>query len=105
MDDALGNLAVKGDNLCILGRILLDSENYDISKEHFEQALEIYQELDNQKDIALVFNNLGRVYDENGDIIKAKEYYNKALQIVLELGLEDDRLTEIIRNNLNSLEE
>ena len=45
------------------------------------------------------------MYDEEGNLHKAKEYYNMGLQIMLDLGLEDDRLTEIIRNNLKSLEE
>jgi len=89
----------------VLGRILLDKEEFDPAKTYFEQALEIYKELDNEKDIALTLNNLGRVYDEKEDVKKAIEFYKDALDILIRLGLKDDRLTEIVRNNLESLED
>jgi tetratricopeptide (TPR) repeat protein len=48
---------------------------------YFTRALEIYQRVKNRTGEADTLYNMGQVYQWNGESAKAKEYYNKSLQV------------------------
>jgi tetratricopeptide (TPR) repeat protein len=49
--------------------------------DYFNRALELYQRLKNKTGEADTLYNIGQVYQWNGEAAKAKEYYNKSLQV------------------------
>jgi tetratricopeptide (TPR) repeat protein len=49
--------------------------------EYFTRALELYQRTKNRTGEADTLFNMGQVYQWNGDSGKAKEYYNRSLQV------------------------
>ena len=49
--------------------------------EYFNRALAIYQRVKNRTGEADTLFNMGQVYQWNGESAKAKEYYNKSLQV------------------------
>ena len=53
---------------------------YEIMQK-YDQALENYNKANSIKETALVDNQIGHVYDLQGDNVKAREYYQKALAI------------------------
>jgi tetratricopeptide (TPR) repeat protein len=49
--------------------------------DYFSRALVIYQRVKNRTGEADTLYNMGQVYQWNGESAKAKEYYNKSLQV------------------------
>ena len=46
----------------------------------------IYKELDNKQGMALYYNNIGNIYNSQGNYDKGLEYYSKSVSIKKELG-------------------
>ena len=79
--------------------------DYDRAIECYKQALEI--DLHNlgpeHLEVAILYNNLAVAYQHQSKLYRAKEYYQKALKIGLELLGEDDPHIRMFQDNLNSL--
>ena len=54
--------------------------------DYFNQALQIYKQLKNQKFEGVTLNNLGGLYDDLGDKAKALDYYDQALELQRAVG-------------------
>ncbi len=57
-------------------------KEYDLAEFYGKKALEIREELGDSVEIAEGLNGLGAITTYKGDLIKAKEYYERALQIL-----------------------
>jgi len=68
-----------------------DNEEYDKAIELFQQALEIYQELDNREGEASSLNGLGMCYEDLGEFQEAITLYREGLIIFQDIG---DRINE-----------
>ncbi len=66
--------------------ILNNKGKYKEALELCRQALEIYNQLHSQKDIAIVYNNLAYEYESLGELEPAIEYYLKSAAISEKLG-------------------
>ena len=70
-----------------LAMILIDQGKYPEALELLEELLPTYQMLgngdDENEDVAGTYNNMGRVYDKQGQYENALEQYSKSLQIEL----------------------
>lgn len=73
----------------------------------FEEALNIYQELldyqiskygEKYYRNAYIYNNIGRVYEETGDTVRALEQYQKAIEMLNNAGKQGGWIWEIYQN-------
>ena len=73
----------------------------------FDEALEIYGDLlkyqvnkygEKYYGNALIYNNIGRVYEEQGDVSDALVYYRKALELLENTGKQDGEIEAINQN-------
>jgi tetratricopeptide (TPR) repeat protein len=64
-----------------IGKIKFDLNEYEESLKFYEAALKIDEALDNVENQGIDFGNIGTVYDIQGDLKTALEYYKKALKI------------------------
>lgn len=55
------------------------SGNYALAIDYFYQSLRIKEDIKDHKGIAATLNNIGMIYDEQGDQDKAIEHYSKAI--------------------------
>ncbi|MDE6277769.1 MAG: tetratricopeptide repeat protein [Muribaculaceae bacterium] len=64
--------------------------DYSVALSYYQKALSSALEQYGEKnpDMALSYNNIGTVYDSQGDYDKALEYFQKAPNIWLEVGEE-----------------
>lgn len=65
-------------------------DNPDRTKEHYEQSLKLFKELDSKEGISKAFFGLGVVEDSKGDYGRALEYYQKSLALYQELDYFPD---------------
>lgn len=73
----------------------------DSSVYYLNQSLEIRKTLNKPFPLALSYTNLAEVMDQNGDIQKAHQFYNKALQISNAIKYHD--LSNFIYGNLSKI--
>jgi serine phosphatase RsbU (regulator of sigma subunit)/tetratricopeptide (TPR) repeat protein len=59
---------------------------YDMASRNYLKALGIADKLDDQKNISLLYTNLGNVYYEEGSFDKALDYFRRALKINRDLN-------------------
>jgi tetratricopeptide (TPR) repeat protein len=84
----------------ILGAISLEAdpaqEKEPSADTCFEKAIAIFSEIKAENHLALAYAGLGRCYGNKGDVAKARDYLNRALEIFKRLGtlLEPDRVRE-----------
>ncbi len=69
----------------LLGEIALKTDSCQ-AMFHFEKALEVFRKINAENELALAYSGYGRLYKQQGNIGKAKEYLNKALDIFERLG-------------------
>ncbi len=74
-----------------LGRIHLDRGEYPAAIEKLESALETYTKAGNPNETSRVLALLGKVYDQQGVVARAKNYYDDALVGFTKL---EDRVNE-----------
>ncbi|MGC8995186.1 MAG: tetratricopeptide repeat protein [Thermoplasmata archaeon] len=65
----------------IIGNIYYYNYNDESSINYYKRALNIFQNLGFEKEVATIYNNLGNIYMEK-DLEKGLDYYNLALEIV-----------------------
>ena len=56
------------------------------SSTHFEKSISMLKEIKAENELALAYGGYGRLYKQHGNIRKAKEYLNLALEILNRLG-------------------
>jgi len=66
-----------------IGYIRAQLSEWDASEEAYKQSLELFEQL-GDKEISRVYYNMGWNYFHRGDLEKAAEYYDKALDIAQE---------------------
>ena len=59
---------------------------YDRAVTHFTQAVQILEETENRRSVGLYLGNLGIVSQRRGLRQEAIEYYNRAIEIAIEIG-------------------
>lgn len=62
--------------------------SFDKAIEYYERARAIHERQDNQAGLASLYNNMGIMYQEQGDAEMTYEYYHKALEINRSIGYE-----------------
>ena len=68
------------------GQQLSVAGGYAEALEHYERALTIVREINEQQGESTILNNIGAVYDNLGNYLQALSYYEQALTIAQELG-------------------
>jgi tetratricopeptide (TPR) repeat protein len=86
----------------LLGNIVLDKGNYDLSLEYHLKSLEIKIENcpSNDSSLAYSHNSIGIIYWKKENHEQALESYNKALQIWIETYSRDDLRVAMCFNNM-----
>jgi predicted ATPase/DNA-binding SARP family transcriptional activator/biotin operon repressor len=77
---------VEAESLHYLGGVHWLLDDYVGARRYYEQALLIYQEIDDQVGRVAVLNRLGVILAEQGNYTEAKAYYEWALPICGEIG-------------------
>lgn len=80
-----------------LGITYYKSGKYNKTLEEFNKTLNIYNELDNKKEVATLLNNIGIVYDNTYNYNRAIEYYNKSLDLKEKIG-DTEGVGEVLSN-------
>jgi tetratricopeptide (TPR) repeat protein len=62
------------------------AESLVAARNKWEQALILWQKLDDKKLQATTLSNIGRVYDDLGDKQQALKFYNQSLPLYIEVG-------------------
>lgn len=74
-----------------LGRVYIATQQYAAGLENLEKALAMYQRSVNPREAAIVRGLMGQIYDQQGQVGRAQQYYNDALAAFNALS---DRLNE-----------
>ena len=79
----------------LMGEIALKT-NLEQVTTHFEQSIAILQEIKAENELALAYAGYGRFYKQQGEMVQAREYLTKALEIFERLGtlIEPDKIRE-----------
>lgn len=72
---------VKAKALKTMGILHYYQQNFRQSQEYNEQAFALYKELDDQDGVAAVLNNIGLIYERQGDFSQALKKYNESARI------------------------
>ena len=81
-----------------IGIIYDDKGDYPKALDNYFRALQINEELNNQRGIYSQFNNIGLVYHKQSDYPQALNYYFKALKILKEQGKKNEIIASIFGN-------
>lgn len=98
--------ALKNDTLLSLlysarGVLFKNAGNFDSSSYFTLAALQLREEIGDEKEIAKSLNNLGTLYFETNQLDQAKKYYKKTL--ALRLKLKDTLRLPLVYNNLGNV--
>ena len=86
----------------LMGQLFITENNLQPAINYFLISEKLYTELDNKKELAGLFGELGRVYyNNNFELDKALSYYNKMMDYALELN--NKMLLAAANDNLGSL--
>jgi tetratricopeptide (TPR) repeat protein len=79
----------------LLGEIALKT-NPTQAASHFEKSIAIFREIKAENELALAYAGYSRLQKKQGEIVQAREYLTKALEIFKRLGtlIEPDRIRE-----------
>jgi DNA-binding SARP family transcriptional activator/predicted ATPase len=80
-----------------LGAIYKYLGQYQASEKHQQLALELFQEVSDQRRVAGVLNNLGETARLRGEYVQAREYFAQAVTLANQIG-ERDWLVEFYGN-------
>ena len=63
---------------------------------YFEKSIKVLQPIKAENELALAYTGYGRLHEKQGEIVRAREYLTKALEIFERLGtmIEPDRVRE-----------
>ncbi|MFX0092078.1 MAG: tetratricopeptide repeat protein, partial [Candidatus Hodarchaeota archaeon] len=67
----------------------------------FQQSLSLFEQIGNKQDIGRVFNNIGEVYRQKGELNQALDYYQRCLVIHEEIGNKHD--VALALNNIGEI--
>jgi signal transduction histidine kinase len=87
----IGNKVYIASCLNHIGNIYRKTKMFDLSLEHYLNALRLRQEVGDQSQIAKSLYNIGLIYDEINNYKKALDFYKQSLEIKKSLG--DDKET------------
>jgi tetratricopeptide (TPR) repeat protein len=62
------------------GNLATRANDFGAARSWYEQGLKIARESDNQRLLALIFNNIGEITQAEGDYARAGEFYEKAVE-------------------------
>ncbi len=85
---------IRAKALRLMGIVHYYQQNYRQSQEYFEQSLALYQKLEDKEGIAAISNNIGLIYERQGDYSQALKKYNEAAKAFGQL--KDGRKKETI---------
>ncbi len=95
LSNELGSSSLEGCSRNITGKIFVAKKDWGKAKEEFEKAKHIFEDSGEKRELATLFRDYGNMYRTKGEKERALEYYNRALNIQVELGLDKDvRVTE-----------
>ncbi len=80
------------------GKLALLSNQYDRSTQKYQQAAQLYSELEDKRSLAAAYNNLGIIAYEQWQTEAGREYFEQAR--MLEQSHNDENLNVIIQMNL-----
>ncbi|TFG22390.1 MAG: tetratricopeptide repeat protein [Promethearchaeota archaeon] len=86
-----------------IGKVHYKLGNYARALEKFQHAIELAKSQNNHSTIALTLNNIGKVYHKQGDSTRALDLLKNALETLNEHNLENSKLGEKIKLNIESL--
>ncbi|RLD87338.1 MAG: hypothetical protein DRJ09_10485 [Bacteroidetes bacterium] len=86
----------------LMGELYITENNLQPAINYFLISEKLYKEFGNKKELATVYGHLGRMYYSNNfELDKALSYYNKMMDIAIELN--DKKLMAASYDNLGSL--
>lgn len=88
---------------CYLADVLLDLGELSLAENYILQALKIYQNLNDQVNIALTYNLLASYYEQKGNFPIAQENYTKGLQLAKDFQNQNYSIYGTIALNLAGL--
>lgn len=91
-------LTARGDALNIFGAIHYSHGDYAKAINYFTQSLQILEELEDKRGIAIALSNIGMIYYDQGNLDTAIEYHTRGL--LLEEELENKKGIATSHNNL-----
>jgi tetratricopeptide (TPR) repeat protein len=84
-----------------LGKVSCEKGNYDLSLYYFSKAFEVIEKFKlNDYRIGYIYNGIGEVYQNKGDLKQAMESYQKALTIFKQTFTEADESIAWCYNNI-----
>ncbi len=84
-----------------IGRILFNQNNLDDALHYFNNAKEIFKDLENDLGAAVALNNIGEIYRQKGDLTNALNYYNQSAELNSEIN--NQRLKAITFENIGHI--
>ncbi|MEM6721424.1 MAG: tetratricopeptide repeat protein [Bacteroidota bacterium] len=72
-----------------LGNAYSLSSDYKLAEFYYEKALHYYLTVENEKEIAKLYNNLGALFYEKGEDERSLEYFKKSIQLKEKLQKSD----------------
>lgn len=82
--DSVGNKALQAEIGRQLGNSHWSVGSYNLALECYLNALPLYDELNNQRGVAMIYNNLGEVYKKLNDFETALSYHQRSLETKVE---------------------
>lgn len=95
---------IRGRALNCAGHFALYQGDYDVAKEHYEQAREILNTNGEGQDLAQAHHHLGHVHHLRGEAAEARSHYERSLDMMREIG-ETRNGTGTMNNLANLLQE
>jgi tetratricopeptide (TPR) repeat protein len=75
------------------GVVYSEQSNQTLALKNYEEALKLYQEIDEQANVSKALNNIGIIYKSQFNYPKALEYLKKASKIQMALGEQNAAVT------------
>jgi tetratricopeptide (TPR) repeat protein len=88
-----------------LALVQLKQGHFEEALANFERTLKIELPIGNAADIAITYNNIGGVYHEQNDFIKAKKIYKKARSNALTVFSKNHPSVELYKENFRKAKE
>jgi tetratricopeptide (TPR) repeat protein len=79
----------------LLGEIALKTNQGQVTS-HLDKSIAIFREIRAENELALAFAGYGRFYKQQGDMVQAREYLTRAMEVFERLGtlIEPDKVRE-----------
>ena len=82
--EALDNIREVAMSKCSFGQVLLENGDLDEAESHFQEGLRIAESLELGLDEAELLSGMARLHIRRGDLVKAREYTDKAIAVAQE---------------------